>query len=138
MRKRTHAREIALKVLYRQDLVAQDIREVIDEIWGLEEKLTDDVKEFSTKLILGTTEHCRVIDKKIIEFSTNWDLKRMAIIDRNILRLACFELMFVDDIPAKVAINEAIELAKKYGDFESGSFVNGILDKFNKTELKKV
>ena len=61
----------------------------------------------------------------------------MAIIDRNILRLACFELMFLDDIPSKVTINEAVELAKKYGGIDSGKFVNGILDKINKTDIKK-
>ena len=81
--------------------------------------------------------NCQTIDKKIAEFATNWELKRMAIVDRNILRLACFELTHLDDIPSKVTINEAVELAKKYGGIDSGKFTNGILDKINKTDIKK-
>ncbi len=73
--------------------------------------------------------------EKIVAYATNWQLKRMAVIDRNILRLGVFELFYAPDIPPKVAINEAVELAKKYGDLESSKFVNGILDKMHKTEL---
>ncbi|MFT5170203.1 MAG: transcription antitermination factor NusB, partial [Candidatus Omnitrophota bacterium] len=75
------------------------------------------------------------IDDIIRKYAANWQLERMAVIDRNILRLGTFEIMFADEIPPKVTINEAVELAKKYGDSESGKFVNGILDKIHKEEL---
>jgi transcription antitermination factor NusB len=77
-----------------------------------------------------------MIDKVISDYATNWELKRMAVTDRNILRFATYELLFMKDIPPKVSINEAIDIAKKYGDRDSGKFVNGILDKINKTERK--
>ena len=77
-----------------------------------------------------------MIDKLITTYTTNWQLKRIAVIDRNILRFAVHEPRFREDIPPKVAINEAIDIAKKYGDKDSGKFVNGILDKINKTERK--
>ena len=74
----------------------------------------------------------------ITEYTTNWQLKRMAVIDRNVLRAATYELLFREDIPPKVSINEAIDVAKKYGDRDSGKFVNGVLDKINRAErLKK-
>ena len=74
------------------------------------------------------------LDETVSKYATNWKLGRMATIDRNILRIATFELLHAADIPPKVAINEAIEMAKKYGDKNSGKFVNGVLDKINKTE----
>ena len=77
---------------------------------------------------MGTIEHLEDVDKKIAEFATNWELSRMAIVDRNILRLACFEFMYLEDIPSKVTINEAVELAEKFGGIDSGKFINGILD----------
>ena len=73
-----------------------------------------------------------VVDKTISEHATNWTLKRMAVVDRNILRFATYELLFRDDIPPKVTINEAVDIAKKFGDANSGKFVNGILDKIGK------
>jgi transcription antitermination factor NusB len=138
MRKRTQGREIALKILYQIDVSAEDPAKALEDFFTYsEEEPLSEVKEFSRKLILGTREHLEVVDKKIVAFATNWELKRMAIVDRNILRLACFELMYLDDIPSKVTINEAVELAKKYGGVDSGKFANGILDKINKTDIKK-
>ena len=75
------------------------------------------------------------IDHKISDYATNWQIKRMAIIDRNVMRIGLYELQHTTDIPPKVAINEAVELAKKYGDLESSKFVNGILDKIHKKEI---
>ena len=75
------------------------------------------------------------IDQKISDYATNWQIRRMAIIDRNIMRIGLYELKYTTDIPPKVAINEAVELAKKYGDLESSKFVNGILDKIHKKEI---
>jgi len=87
------------------------------------------IKEFTDRIILGIQNQIDFIDDKISHYATNWQLKRMAVIDRNILRIGVFELLFASDIPPKVTINEAVELAKKYGDMESSKFVNGILDK---------
>ncbi|MFH1622109.1 MAG: transcription antitermination factor NusB [Candidatus Omnitrophota bacterium] len=137
MRKRTQAREIALKILYQIDISHQESHSAVNEFFEYNSDVLNDIKEFSSKLILGTLEKLEVLDKKITEFATNWELNRMAIVDRNILRLACFELMFLDDIPSKVTINEAVDLAKKYGGIDSGKFINGVLDKINKTDIKK-
>jgi len=137
MRKRTQSRELALKALYQIDIRNESISDVSELVIGESYNIEPSVKEFADKLIRGTREKILILDEKIGNYATNWELKRMAIVDRNILRLACFELLFCDDIPSKVTINEAVELAKKFGDVESGKFVNGILDKFNKTELKK-
>lgn len=137
MRKRTQGREIALKVLYQIDVSHEEPVKAIEDYFSYNEEALDEVKEFSAKLVLGTRENLEALDKKIGGFATNWELNRMAIVDRNILRLACFELMYLEDIPSKVTINEAVELAKKYGGVDSGKFANGILDKINKTDIKK-
>jgi len=137
MRKRTQAREIALKILYQIDIAHREAAKAIEDFFDYNQEFAEEVKDFSKKIILGTIDCLESLDKKITEYATNWELKRMAIIDRNILRLACFELMFLDDIPSKVTINEAVELAKKYGGADSGKFINGILDKINKTDIKK-
>jgi len=137
MRKRTQSREIALKILYQVDVSPQDAKAAIDDFMNHNEDLGADIKEFSCRLVTGTMDNLEAIDKNIAEFAANWELKRMAIVDRNILRLACFELMFLEDIPSKVTINEAVELAKKYGGIDSGKFINGILDKINKEDIKK-
>jgi len=88
-----------------------------------------EVVEFATRLVDGTLEHRSDIDKKLTGVARNWDLRRMAIVDRNVLRMAVFELMFCADVPPKVAINEAIEIGKKFSTANSGGFVNGILDR---------
>jgi len=137
MRKRTQAREIAIKILYQLDIVKQDAKAAFEDFLNNNEGMDSDVKDFSYKLITGTISNIEAIDKNIRKFADNWELNRMAIVDRNILRLACYELMFLDDIPSKVTINEAVELAKKYGGIDSGKFVNGVLDKINKEDIKK-
>lgn len=136
MRRRSLAREASLKILYQKDLTHRSIEEAIKRFWESEDDIThDDVREFAGRLARGVNEHLSDIDDKISKYATNWQLKRMAIIDRNILRMGLYEMLFAPDIPPKVTINEAIELAKKYGDTESGKFVNGILDKIHKTEI---
>jgi transcription antitermination factor NusB len=131
MRKRTKAREFALQVLYQMDITGDDYALSLDNFWKAheEENIEQDVKNFTTELVKGVAENLEVINKEIIRYATNWELKRIAAVDRNVLRLSCYELIFRDDIPAKVSINEAIELAKKYSSPEAGKFVNGILDK---------
>jgi N utilization substance protein B len=137
MRKRTRARECALKILYAIDITGDEPSRCVEMFWGAYEKPDDEVRSFSDSLVYGVTGRKDEIDRVISEYATNWQLKRMAAVDRNILRLAAWELLYADDIPPKVSINEAIEIAKKYGDSDSGKFVNGILDKISKAEPKK-
>lgn len=127
MRKRTLARELALQILYQLDLRGPEILKETDEY--LRGHSGDpEVVSFASTLIRGTWEKKPLIDAKIEEIARNWQLHRMAAIDRNILRLGTYELLFLDDIPPLVTLNESIELAKKYSTKNSGPFVNGILD----------
>jgi len=138
MRKRTLARECALKMLYQRDLRQSAVDVIFEQYWLAESEAEIDaeVRDFTRRLVFGVDRNLEIIDKKVSEYATNWQLKRMAIIDRNILRLGVFELLHATDIPPKVTINEAVELAKRYGDLESSKFVNGILDKIHKTEAE--
>ena len=133
MRKRSRARELALIFLYQIDITKDAPSQAIDLFWQLHQAEAS-VKNFATGLIEGTISNMSSIDKSLGEYAQNWQLKRMAVIDRNILRLASFELKFLSDVPPKVSINEAVELAKKYGDVDSSKFVNGILDKIHKAQ----
>ena len=137
MRNRTRARECALKILYAVDIRKDPPGECAKIFWENQHTIADEIKEFSDFLIKGVAENRDFINSVISKYATNWQIQRMPIVDRNILRLAAFELLFAEDIPPKVAINEAIEMAKRYGDKDSGKFVNGVLDKINKTEKKK-
>lgn len=135
MRKRTQARECVLKILYQSEIARREIKQASELFWTEYPDKDDNVKEFSERLTNGISEHVKEIDEKITEYATNWQLKRMAVIDRNVLRIGVYELLYSEDIPPKVTINEAVELAKKYGDTESSKFINGILDKIHKKEL---
>jgi len=139
MRKRTRARECVLKILYAIDITGDDASKCIEMFWKDWEKEPPEaeVKDFADRIVLGVAKNVEAIDRIISTYATNWQLKRMAVTDRNILRFATYELLFMDDIPPKVAINEAIDIAKKYGDKDSGKFVNGILDRINKTKEKE-
>lgn len=134
MRKRTIARECALKILYQAEMTRRDIHLAAEQYWNGREK-NRTIFQFCQLLTEGTEKYLEEIDGKIATYANNWQLKRMAVIDRNVLRLGVFELLYSPGIPPKVAINEAVELAKKYGGVDSGKFVNGILDKIHKTEL---
>ncbi len=130
MRKRTQAREFAVQFLYQLDITRRDIDSSLVDFWqNSEEEVSDEVKNFASELIKGTIDNLSALDKKLSQHATNWQLERMAVVDRNILRLGAFELLFRADIPPKVSINEAVDLAKKYSGLEAGKFVNGILDK---------
>lgn len=135
MRKRTLARENALKVLYQAEITRRAIKIAAEYYWSEKDDIDQIVKEFSDRITAGIHINLALIDEKISQYATNWQIKRMAIIDRNILRLGVFELLYTPDIPPKVSINEAVDLAKKYGDLESSKFVNGILDKIHKSEV---
>jgi N utilization substance protein B len=126
MASRTKARETALQALYQLDAGGGVGTEVLA---GHFDPLDAETRAFAEALVSGVAKELASIDGIIERTSTNWKLERMARVDRNILRLAIFELLRLPDVPAKVTLNEAIELGKKYGSEESGSFVNGILDK---------
>lgn len=134
MRKRTKARQKALVILYQSEITRRAIRESAEIFWTDFGMVDPQVKMFTERLVSGIEQNLPRIDELISAYATNWQIKRMAAVDRNILRLGTFELLYTDDIPPKVAINEAVELAKRYGDLESGKFVNGVLDKIHKTE----
>lgn len=131
MRRRTLAREFALKILYQIDITRDSYSDSLNNFWQvhIEEDIAQEVKSFTAELVKGTMDNLEAIDTRIAQYATNWQLKRMAVVDRNILRISGYELMFRDDIPPKVSINEAIELAKKYSSPDAAKFVNGILDK---------
>ena len=132
MRNRTKSREYALQMLYQTDIRRVGHEQILEEFWQAHEPVADDIKIFAKELFTGTIAHQQEIDTLIRTHADNWDLNRMAVIDRNILRLGAFELLHVEDVPTKVCINEAIELAKRFGDAESGKFINGILDAIHK------
>lgn len=131
MRRRTKSREYALQMLYQVDIRHADWRQILSEFW-VEHEAPEDVQAFSNRLLAGTAQHHEEIDALITKHADNWDMKRMAIVDRNILRLGVFELLHLEEVPPSVSINEAIELAKRFGDAESSKFINGILDAIHK------
>jgi transcription antitermination factor NusB len=135
MRRRTLAREHALKILYQFDITKRPMEAVVESYWQVEETKDKEIITYANLLSQGVAAHIKDIDLKISDYATNWQIKRMAIIDRNVMRIGLYELQHTTDIPPKVAINEAVELAKKYGDLESSKFVNGILDKIHKKEI---
>ena len=129
MRRRTRARELALQMLYQVDARGPEVLEELDAQVGREEPIEPEVLVFAQALLDGTLARQPEIDELIASAAQNWQLRRMAIVDRNILRMAVYEMLYVEDIPAKVSINEAIELGKRYSTQQSGSFINGILDR---------
>ncbi len=127
MRSRTLAREAALKGLYQLDLRKSVPDGEIEEL--LEQEAPQrEARDYARAVIRGTRKNLERIDGEIAQVAENWDLARMAAVDRNVLRLAIYELIFREDIPPAVAINEAVVIAKKYSTKDSGAFVNGILD----------
>lgn len=134
MRKRTAGRELALQMLYQLDLRGEETLEELDECLREAQEAPDpEVESFARELILGWWERRKDIDEKVEAAAKNWQLKRMAVIDRNILRLATYEMLHREDIPPLVSINEAIDMAKKFSTPQSGRFVNGILDNIRLT-----
>jgi transcription antitermination factor NusB len=133
MRRRTRAREVAVQFLYQLDLRGEDVLGQLDEFLadgsGHEDRSSAETMAFARRLVLGTHRQRATIDRLLRDVARNWDLKRMAAVDRNILRMAVYELLHCPDIPPKVTINEAIELGKKYSTANSGAFINGILDR---------
>lgn len=146
---RRRGRELALKLIYgfRQPQSAGEIEEIIGDFWTnfrfredilgdaldeVDRPVPSDVRNFADGLVRGVAENLQRIDAVIGEFSTNWALDRMARVDLALLRLGTFELLFHEDVPASVVINEAIEIGKRFGTKETPAFVNGILDKVSR------
>jgi len=127
--KRTKARERAVQALYQLDVAAADLDEALVRFWRSFEPVEREVRELAEELVRGVASRRGEIDDAIEAASANWRLDRMARVDRNVLRLAVHELLHRPEVPVKVVINEAIELAKKYGSESSGAFVNGLLDR---------
>ncbi len=129
MGKRRKAREIAVQALYQIEAGGSCEGEV--DFW-MEPDIEEDVRNFAAGLVTGTMDNLAHIDKLLASHSDNWQLSRFSQVDHSILRMAVYELTFRDDIPPAVSINEAIEIAKKYGSEKSGQFVNGVLDAIKK------
>ncbi len=127
MRKRSKARESVLQILYQIDVTGDPVDTVLNQYWHTRSR-NPEVVDFANEIIKGTIEHLSEIDAIISQHSESWEISKMPIIDRNILRFAIYEILYVEDIPPKVTINEAIEIAKRYGTKDSSSFINGILD----------
>ncbi len=138
MRKRSHSREYAIQLLYQVEITADLNDDQILDFWRqLDESreagpIDTEVKKFAGELVGLVRKNRAEIDKIIESCAEHWDMKRMAVVDRNILRLGVAEMVYSADTPARVAINEGIELAKKFGDKESSRFVNGVLDQIAK------
>lgn len=131
---RRRARECAMQALYQLELAAPGthLDDVLHLYWAHlepDEAPTGEVRAYAETLVAGVARHLPELDRVLQKASQHWRLERMSRVDRNLLRLATFELLHEADVPARVALNEAIEIAKKFGTEESGAFVNGILDR---------
>jgi N utilization substance protein B len=132
---RRKAREIALQMLYQMEVNPVDPPEALELFWR-NLAASQSTKEFVNRIVEGVYGKREEIDKLIKKHSEHWRLDRMDWVDKSILRMGVFEILFCEDIPVKVAMNEAVDLGKKFGAEESGAFINGILDKISKTEGK--
>ena len=124
---RRRSREMVIKVLFQADMAQGNIGEALG-VFCEHFEAPEDIRAFATELVLGVQEHLAEIDGLIEQFSEHWRLARMSAVDRNIIRLGVLELLYRKDIPAKVSINEAVDLGKRFGSEDSGAFINGILD----------
>jgi N utilization substance protein B len=133
---RRDGREAAVQFLYQLDThKPAEVDKALEEFWKQNEA-KQNVRDFANDLLRGTLEKKAEIDAKIASLADNWDFERLALVDRNILRLALYEMLFRPEIPPVVSINEAIEIAKKFSTAESGKFVNGLLDRVKKDLLR--
>ena len=131
MGQRRRSREIILKLLYQKELNDQNPEDMLENFWHEKEE-KEEVKSFVASIFCGVNESKDELDTWIMKYSKNWDLNRLSIIDKCILRLSVYELLHRKDIPPKVSINEAIDISKKYSNADAGKFINGILDKVSK------
>ena len=132
MTRRSRAREVALQLLYQRDLNPRVDRKAIERF--VRDRLRDPaVEPFTLSLYDGVNAQGEDIDRRLSEAAENWRLSRMAAVDRNVLRLGAYELLSTPETPANVALDEAIELARRYGSADSPAFVNGVLDKLRRS-----
>jgi N utilization substance protein B len=129
MSSRRRAREAAAQILYQLEASGEDAAAALALYWDNLGSLGNEDRAFTESLVLGVAGARDELDAKIREISKHWRLERMARVDRNILRLATYELMLLPEIPARVTLNEAVELAKRFGNEDSPAFVNGVLDR---------
>ena len=118
-----------MQFLYQFDLSGGSLEEALPLFWQTQPETNVTGRQFAEELVRGVVERRAAIDEKIAQYTEHWDLPRIAAVDRNILRLAMYEMLYRDDIPPVVSINEAVDIAKKFSTHESGAFVNGILDR---------
>lgn len=131
MGRRRKARECALQILYQLEFDRSEVEERIHQFWR-EKRATPDIRDYSRWLVLGVVSRLEEIDAAIQASSEHWRIARMTLVDRNILRLAAFELLAAESLAPAIVINEAIEIAKKYSGPEAAIFVNGVLDALRK------
>ena len=131
---RHKARELALQVLFQWDFHGNN-EFWLEQFWA-QQTVSESIKEFVTMLVTGVQAQHHELDELIRRYAENWSLDRMPVIDRNILRLSMYELLWVPDVPAKVTMNEALELAKSFADADTTRFVNGILDQLLKQDAR--
>lgn len=127
MGSRRKAREKALQILFQLDFRDDDIDAICEDFWNAN-RVGQKVREFAEKLVKGTYANRENIDQLISSTIEHWSMKRLASVDKAILRCATYEFLHMPDIPPKVTINEAVEIAKKYGTDDSSRFINGVLD----------
>ncbi len=128
MATRRRGREVALQLLYAQEITQTEPYQFLRTTW-VQESVPAGTRDFTLALIAGVLDRHDEIDALIQEWSANWTIERIALVERNILRSAIYELLYMPDIPPNVTINEAIEIAKRYGSEEAPAFINGILDR---------
>ncbi len=130
MATRRDGREWALQIIFSLDLNTRtDLDKVFEYFFEVHADSDEQTREFTEAIVKGVVENRLKIDEKIEAYAEHWKLRRMGVVDRNVLRIAIYELMFCKDIPAAVVLNEAIDLAKYFSNSDSGRFVNGILDR---------
>jgi N utilization substance protein B len=125
---RRKARECALQMLFQYDMARPSVPELLETYWRELAEATDDVRNFATDLAVGTISHLEAIDERIRQRTEHWRITRMAVVDRNLLRLAVYEFLYQPETPKTVAINEALEIARRFSSHEATQFINGILD----------
>jgi transcription antitermination protein NusB len=125
---RRRARECALQMLFQYDVAHPSVDDLLQTYWGEMAEAAEDVREFATELAVGAITHLDLIDQRIRLRTEHWRIPRMAVVDRNLLRLAVYEFLFQPTTPKTVAINEALEIARRFSTHEATQFINGILD----------
>jgi N utilization substance protein B len=125
---RRKARECALQMLFQFDVARQPVDELTETYWGEMAEAAEDVRDFATELAVGAISHLDEIDELIRLRTEHWRISRMAVVDRNLLRLAVYEFLHQPGTPRTVAINEALEIARRFSTQEATQFINGILD----------